>query len=48
MLVNTKRNIDWDGEKESDYEDTNASEDKESDDEGPRIKDVLEGLSQLV
>ena len=32
----------------SDYEDTNASEDEESDNEEPRIKDDLEGLSQLV
>ena len=42
-----KRNVDWDEEEES-YEDTNASEDEESDNEEPRIKDVLEGLSQLV
>ena len=39
-----KRNVDWDEEEES-YEDTNASEDEESDNEEPRIKDVLEGLS---
>ena len=43
-----KRNVDWDEEEESYYEDTNASEDEESDNEEPRIKDVLEGLSQLV
>ena len=43
-----KRKVDWDEEEESDYEDTNASEDEESDNEEPRIKDVLEGLSQLV
>ena len=42
-----KRNVDWDEEEES-YEDTNVSEDEESDNEEPRIKDVLEGLSQLV
>ena len=42
-----KRNVDWDEEEES-YEDTNASEDEESDNEEPRIKDVLKGLSQLV
>ena len=40
--------VDWDEEEESDYEDTNGSENKESDNEEPRIKDVLEGLSQLV
>ena len=38
------REVDWDEEEESDYEDTNASEDEESDNEEPRIKDVLEGL----
>ena len=43
-----KKNVDWDEEEESGYEDTNASEDEESDNEEPRIKDVLEGLSQLV
>ena len=43
-----KRNVDWDEEEESYYEDTNASEDEESDNEEPRIKDVLEGVSQLV
>ena len=43
-----KRKVDWDEEEESDYEDTNASENEESDNEEPRIKDVLEGLSQLV
>ena len=43
-----KKNVDWDEEEESDYEDTNASEDEESENEEPRIKDVLEGLSQLV
>ena len=35
-------------EEESDYEDPKASENEESDNEEPRIKDVLEGLSQLV
>ena len=40
-----KRKVDWDEEDESDHEDTNASE---SDNEEPQIKDVLEGLSQLV
>ena len=40
-----KRKVDWDEEEESDYEDTNASEDEESDNQEPRIKDVLEGLS---
>ena len=43
-----KRKVDWDEEEESDYEDTNASQDEESDNEEPRIKDVLVGLSQLV
>ena len=43
-----KRKVAWDEEEESDYEDTNASENEESDNEEPRIKDVLEGLSQLV
>ena len=43
-----KRKVDWDEEEESDHEDTNASENDESDNEEPRIKDVLEGLSQLV
>ena len=42
-----KRKAHWDEEEESDYEGTNASE-NESDNEEPRIKDVLEGLSQLV
>ena len=42
-----KRKVDQDREEESDYEDTNTS-DEESDDEEPRIKDVLEGLSQAV
>ena len=42
-----KRKVDWDEEEES-YEDTNASEDEQSDNEEPRIKYVLEGLSQLV
>ena len=43
-----KRKVDWDEDEEGDYEDTNASENEESDNEEPRIKDVLEGLSQLV
>ena len=43
-----KRKADWDEEEESDYEGTSASENDESDNEEPRIKDVLEGLSQLV
>ena len=43
-----KKNAEWDEEEENDYEDTNASEHEESDNEEPRIKDVLEGLSQLV
>ena len=43
-----KIKADWAKEKGSDYEDTNASENERSDKEEPRIKDVLEGLSQLV
>ena len=43
-----KRKVDWDEEDESDYEDSNASENEEGDNEEPRIKEVLEGLSQLV
>ena len=34
------KNADWDEEEESDYEDTNAREDEESDNEEPRIKVV--------
>ena len=37
-----KRKVNWDEEEESDREDTNASENDESDNEEPRIKDVLE------
>ena len=43
-----KRKVDWDEEEESFYEDTNASENEESDNEEPRIKDVLENLSKTV
>ena len=43
-----KRKVDWDEEEESFYEDANANENEESDKEEPRVKDVLEGLSQLV
>ena len=44
-----KRKVDWDEEEESDYEDSNASENEEkSYNEEPRIKEVLKGLSQLV
>lgn len=43
-----KRKVDWHEEGESDYEDTSESENEESDNEEPRIKDVLDGLSQLV
>ena len=35
-----KKKCDWDEEEESDYEDPNASENEESDNEGPRIKDI--------
>ena len=43
-----KRKVDWDEEEESSYEDTNASENEESDNKEPRIKDVLENLSKTV
>ena len=43
-----ERKVDWDEEEESFYEDTNASENEESDNEEPRIKDVLENLSKTV
>ena len=42
------RKVTWHEEEESDYEDTITSEDEESDNEEPRFKGVLEGLSQLV
>ena len=42
-----KRKIDWDKEKESEMEDYSTS-DEESDDEEPRIKDVLNNLSNAV
>ena len=48
MLLNLKRKVDRDEEEETDHKGTNASENDESDNEEPRIKDVLEGLSQLV
>ena len=43
-----KRKANWDEEEESDYEGTNTSENDESNNEEPQIKDVLEGLSQLI
>ena len=43
-----KRKVDWDEEEESDHEDSNAGENDESDNKEPRIKDVLENLSQTV
>ena len=43
-----KRKVDWDEKEESFYEDTNASENEESDNEEPRVKDVLENLSKTV
>ena len=43
-----ERKVDWDEEEESFYEDTNASENEDSDNEEPRIKDVLENLSKTV
>ena len=42
-----KRKIDWDAEEESGQDDSTIS-DEESDDEEPRIKDVLNNLSQAV
>ena len=42
-----KRKIDWDEEEESGQEDSTTSDDK-SDSEEPRIKDVLNNLSQAV
>ena len=42
-----KRKMDWDKEKESGMEDYSTS-DEESDDEEPRIKDVLNNLSNAV
>ena len=42
-----KRKMDWDKEKESEMEDYSTS-DEESDDEEPRIKDVLNNLSNAV
>ena len=47
MLINIKRKIDWDEEEESDKEESTSS-DEESDGEEPRIKDVLNHLSQAV
>ena len=51
-----KRKVDWDDEEngESDIEpfeeasETDVSDDEQSNDEEPRIKDVLENLSQTV
>ena len=43
-----KRKVDWDEEEESFHEDTNAREKEESDNEEPRVKDVLENLSKTV
>jgi len=40
-----KRKVDWDEEEESKREDYS---DEESDEEEPRIKDVLDNLSQAV
>ena len=42
-----KRKMDWDKEKESEMEDYSTSDD-ESDEEEPRIKDVLNNLSNAV
>ena len=42
-----KRKIDWDAEEESGQDDSTVSDEK-SDDEEPRIKDVLNYLSQAV
>ena len=42
-----KRKMDWDDKEESGKED-NSTSDEESDDEEPRIKDVLNNLSNAV
>ena len=47
VLVDMKRKMDWDKEEESGMED-NSTLDEESDDEEPRIKDVLNNLSSDV
>ena len=44
-----KRKIDWDAEEEEESgQDDSTISDEESDDEEPRIKDVLNNLSQAV
>ena len=47
MLVDVKSKMDWNKEEESGMEDYSTS-DEESDDEEPRIKDVLNNLSNAV
>ena len=42
-----KRKMDWDDKEESGKED-NSTSDEESDDEEPRIKDVLDNLSNAL
>ena len=48
MLLNMKRKVDWEEEEESEKEEDSTSDDEESDDEEPRIKDVLNNLSNAV
>ena len=43
-----KRKMDWDDKEESGKEEDSTSDDEESDDEEPRIKDVLNNLSNAV
>ena len=43
-----KRKVDWEKEEESEKEEDSTSDDEESDDEEPRIKDVLNNLSNAV
>ena len=47
VLIDMKRKMDWDDKEESGKED-NSTSDEESDDEEPRIKDVLNNLSNAV
>ena len=45
VRINMKRKVDWEEEEQSEREDYS---DEESDEEEPRIKDVLGNLSQAV
>ena len=52
VLLNMKRKVDWEEEEEEEEEngkeEDSTSDDEESDDEEPRIKDVLNNLSNAV